>query len=151
MNKNLFAIALFLMGSLMLTTSCDKDDDPMTNEDLIIGTWRLSAFTVSPELPFIGSNVYSQIPDCTKDDLSIFEDNGVFKVDEGASKCNPNDPQTITGSYTFNPDMTVLTINDGSETESWDISEISDSQMVATYEESDTGVVYTYTLTFTKQ
>lgn len=151
MNKNLFAIALLLMGSLMLTTSCDKDDDPKTNADLIVGTWKLTAYTVSPELPFIGSNAYSQIPDCSKDDLDIYEENSVFKVDEGPSKCNPNDPQTVTGTYTFNPDMTILTRNDGTETKSLDIMEITETEMVVTYKESETGVEYTYTKTFTKQ
>jgi hypothetical protein len=150
MNKNLFAIALFVLATAFATTGCDKDD-PKTNADLIIGNWKTTAATVSPELPFIGSDIFAQYDPCDKDDIAIFEPNGVFKSDEGATKCDPNDPQTLTGTYAFNPDQTVLTVNDGVDPQSYNIVELTESTMRASFTENSTGVVYTYTVTFTKQ
>ncbi|MEZ4950947.1 MAG: hypothetical protein R2879_20585 [Saprospiraceae bacterium] len=152
MNKNLFAIALLVLATAFATTSCNKDEDPKTNAELILGSWKVTAASVSPEIPIVGTDVYSYLyEECDKDDISIFEDNGVLKIDEGASKCNANDPQTVTGTYLFNPTQTVITINDGSGPESFNVVELGESVMRISYSENVAGTDYTYTVTFTKQ
>ena len=92
-------LAVLMTALTLLTTSCKKDDDvaPDKTKILTSGSWQLSAMTVDPAIDWFGTpvtNVYSQLPACVKDDLAIFKTNGNVNYDEGASKCDPNDPQT---------------------------------------------------------
>ena len=45
------------------------------------------------------TDMTSQVPSCTLDDRIYFQDGGVLKTDEGATKCNASDPQTTTGTW----------------------------------------------------
>lgn len=150
--KNLWFLLIFSVFTLTtFSTGCKKDDDIVSNSELILGNWQLTGHTVNPALPIFGSDLYNQYDNCEKDNLFIFESNGVTKVDEGATKCDAADPQTITGTYTFNPDKTIITLSiDGVDT-SLTITELTSSKLVATEAENSTGVNYTYTYTFTKK
>jgi hypothetical protein len=151
MKKFLLPFLMTVVATGLLFTGCNKDDDKK-NSELIVGSWKLTAMTVSPALPFVGSDVYGFLDACDKDDVLIFETGGVVKSDEGATKCDTSDPQTTTDSYAFNPDQTILTYTDKyGDSYSVTVVELSGSKFVGTYVEDDSGVAYTYTLTFTKQ
>ena len=151
MKKFLNFLMMGLLTSAVVVTGCNKDDDDPKNSELIRGSWQLTALTVNPVIPIIGSDIYAQFDACEKDDITIFEANGVVRFDEGASKCAPNDPQTTTGTYTWNTDETIITVNDSSGATSYTVSSISNSQMVVTNTENIGGVNYTYTATYTKR
>jgi hypothetical protein len=80
------------------------------------------------------------MPACQKDDLFIFESGGVYKTDEGATKCDPTDPQQTTGTWVFNSGETMLTTVEGGDTVTVTITELSSSKLVGTQSDS-TGTI----------
>ncbi len=145
MKKLLFILCL---GSSVVFTSCKKDDDPTKKEMLVGKNWVMTALTIDPALPVIGSNIYNQIDACTKDDITKFTADGKATFDEGATKCNVSDPQTTTGTWALNTTETVLSITDDGSTTSVTLKSISSSKVVGTYQLVDSGVTYTYEVTF---
>ncbi len=148
------AVLVLLIVST-LAWSCKKDDNKPDRLDLLVEkNWRLTALTIDPSIDWFGNgtlvtNIYAQLNNCDRDDLYIFERNGVYKLDEGPTKCSPNDPQTITGTWTFNPDKTVITVNITGGSNSYTIKELESKRMVLEYQERFGGVTYTLTGTYT--
>jgi hypothetical protein len=146
-------LALLAIASVSLS-GCKKDDDESNTDKLTDKNWKMTALTVDPPLNVGGtmiSNVYPQIPACQQDDLTIFNDNGTVTFDEGATKCNSSDPQSTQGTWTWNTNETILSITDAGNTESYTVTSLSSDVMVATFTDNSTGIVETYTVTFTKQ
>lgn len=135
---------------VLAMASCKKDD-PTTTELLIDSDgWILVSMTVDPPIvdPITGTSItdfYAQMDACDKDDITIFQDNGTYITDEGATKCDPNDPQTETGTWVLSADEKTITI-DG---ESWTIESLTKSSMRVTFpfDEPYTGITYTMTAT----
>lgn len=159
MNCAKFFTFLLLAGSLVFV-SCEKDKDidaKQPDKILTSGTWKLTALTVDPAIDWFGTsvtNVYSQLPTCTKDDLTTFQSNGTVNFDEGPSKCSTNDPQTFTGLWALSNDKKTISITLNGETESWKINQLSSSSVQVDYEQEDeygSGLTYTFTATYTKQ
>lgn len=145
---------LCLLATLNFISCKEDDEDPDTTELLTDGNWKLTAMTSDPAIDWFGTpvtNVYAQLPACIKDDFTIFKDNGTVNFDEGASKCDPSDPQTTSGTWTLNTDETILSVTTDGETESWNIEELKEKTFSAKYEITDLGVNYTLSVTFTKQ
>ena len=135
---------------VLAMASCKKDD-PTTTELLIDADgWILVSMTVDPPIvdPITGTSItdfYAQMDACDKDDITIFQDNGTYIIDEGATKCDPNDPQTETGTWVLSADEKTITI-DG---ESWTIESLTKNSMRVTFpfHEPYTGITYTMTAT----
>ncbi len=128
--------------------ACKKDDDKSNSEQLVDKNWRMVAFTSDPAINIGGiqfSDLYAQLDDCDKDDLIIFKSGGAVNNDEGPSKCDPSDPQTTTGTWVFNTDETILTV-DG---ESWTILELDDDDLKVKYTGDPFGGGFNTTLTAT--
>ncbi|NVO20480.1 MAG: lipocalin family protein [Bacteroidetes bacterium] len=151
-------LLLFLpILSLLLVGACKKDSQPTKMEMLTAKNWKISVYTVDPSLPvtdgggnIIGytSDMLAQMEDCSKDDLTKFNTDGVMINDEGATKCDPASPQTTTGTWLFNTDQTILTVNSGNNPVSYDILELSSSTLKMKTVENLFGTNYTLTLTF---
>ncbi len=84
---------LFLMV-LTLSFSCQKDASNSTktkSEILMSGTWHLN------KIEDKCSNCSNWIPEkllsCKNDDLLIFKTVNSYELNEGATKCDPRDPQ----------------------------------------------------------
>ncbi|MEZ4933028.1 MAG: DUF5004 domain-containing protein [Saprospiraceae bacterium] len=149
-------LAMVGLFALLFTTSCKKDDEATPDKTKILtgGSWHLTAMTVDPAIDWFGTpitNVFSQLPTCVKDDLAIFKTNGTVNYDEGPSKCDPNDPQTTSGTWAFNTDETILSITSEGETESWDISALTKDTFKAVYQQVEEGITYTFSVTFEKK
>ncbi len=104
-------------GSLLLT-SCNKDKDdpkPKTKTELLTAkSWRVTAdVTTTTGITGIPTSVnnYVTYAACEKDDFYKFEANKVFKVDEGATKCDPTDPQTEIGAWDLNSDQSKIMLS----------------------------------------
>jgi Lipocalin-like domain len=73
-------------------TACDKDDTPAnqkSKEELIAqGTWKYKSASTS-------GAPYTGFATCQTDNVLDFNSNGTGVVDEGSTKCNLADPQTI--------------------------------------------------------
>ena len=113
------SICFILMG-LFLQFSCKKDDNNSSKTELLTShCWVMTAATVDPSVVVNGaviSDVYAVLPLCDRDNVACILENGNIYVDEGASKCDANDPQVNTsGKWWFNADETViLAVLDGS-------------------------------------
>lgn len=157
--KTIFSLAKLAalgMFALLIATGCKKDDKPATDQTALLtgGSWQLSAMTVDPAIDWFGTpvtNVFSQLPACFKDDITIFKSNGTVNYDEGASKCSVNDPQTTSGTWAFNPEQTILSITSDGETTSWDITSLTSSTFKADYEVTEEGITYTFSVAYTKK
>jgi len=140
------------------TTTTTTTTPAKTKTDYLTeSSWKLKALTVSPAINISGTAItdwFSQLDACDKDDTEKYNTNGSFSVDEGTTKCDPNDPQTTTGTWVFNPDQTILTVTYKGTSTSYNISDLNASTFKGTYtvkENNGSGELnYTYTFTYGK-
>src|SRR5688500_11170001 len=103
----LFAITL---------ASCKKDDaEPSTKTKFLTpGTWMVSSVACDED----GDGTYDTYDyadclDCFKDNIYTFHSSGTRKMNEGASKCDPGDPQTESSTWQLtNNDSDLNLAND---------------------------------------
>jgi cell wall-associated NlpC family hydrolase len=86
----------------------------------IVGTWKMSAaiyegvdvFNLGEGNSQLGNNgdYILGYDNCDKDDLITFDNNNTVIADDGIIKCSASDPQTYTGTYTFNDTKTQITL-----------------------------------------
>lgn len=88
-------IFLFALISLtLLFSSCKKDDPELTKTDLLtLKSWKRTALKVS--------GVDSQQDECSSNDIHTFFKDASYSLDEGATKCLPDDDQVISGNWNF--------------------------------------------------
>lgn len=113
---------LFFSISVLFLSACSKDDNtsddntPQTTKKELLTTkpWKYAAWTVRPPVQDGNGNyisdVYAYKPACEKDDEFVFNANGNVNFNQGATKCDPNQPQTTYGSWAFKNDETELVI-----------------------------------------
>lgn len=161
MRKTLTLLA-FMSLVVIFISSCSKDEDsPADNlktatEYLTAGNWKMTALTVNPSTGGI-SDIFGQMPVCNTDDLTKFYSNGTITDDEGATKCDPDDPQiTNDGTWVLSEDNTILTMDypDENPTE-LTIVELNRSTFKGTYiiiEDFGAGLkTYIFTITMSLQ
>src|SRR6266481_954110 len=120
MKKNLNAINLFLF-LILISCSCKKPDPTPVgmNSELISKRWKLTDLTVS------GVSSFITMPNCSKDDLFIYTKAGNYTHDEGATKCDPSDPQIVeTATWSLQQNLLKYNYPDGSS-ESYVISQLT--------------------------
>jgi hypothetical protein len=155
MKKFNLQFLLIMLAFVTVFTSCDKDDDetPISKEDLLTNKkWRTTAFTVDPAY-FGISDLYAQYEDCDKDDFMESKKGGQLVRDEGASRCDSSDPQTLTGTWIFNGDQTKITVNDPEiGTYPADVLELTNNTLRVqfTIRDDDSGLNYTFKSTQVK-
>ncbi len=89
-------IILFSFAAIALLSSCKKDEAAADNTALITtGKWKLTAETTA------GVNTFSSYDACEKDNTQAFATDGKMTIDEGATKCDPTDPQTTVITWAF--------------------------------------------------
>jgi hypothetical protein len=150
MKKIYLALIVSLFFAIL---SCKKDDAPTKKELLTGKNWILVAETVTPGIYINGvliTDSYAQMDDCSKDDLSKFNSDGTYTFEEGATKCDVNDPQVWdSGTWVFNSDQTILVITSPDYgTGNAKIIELTSSKLIVTLEETDEGIKYTFTDTY---
>jgi hypothetical protein len=153
-----FAMLLMLMGGLVTVSSCKKDDDdPATKTQTLSGKkFFIKSMPVDPPVDVLGNLVddfITWMPDCSKDDFIIFNENGTFVNDEGATKCEPTDPQTENGTWVFlNNEKQIRLTVDGDAAQTMDIDELTNSKLKFSYSETnnygDGDKLYRYTIVF---
>lgn len=113
MKKTTVCTALLFMLAIM---ACNKkNDSPSKTEILTSGTWKITSMMEDAD----GNGSYeteffTALPACYQDNYYIFKTSGQTELNEGASKCDPADPQIETGTWQFSQNETRLTI-DGDE------------------------------------
>ena len=142
---------LLFISILLFATGCRKDNEEAIDRSKMLseGAWQINALSVEPAIDWFGTtvtNVYAQLPGCVKDNLTIFKSTGIVNYDEGLSKCDPNEPQTTTGTWAFNPDQTILSMTSDGETESWHLTVFDTRNIKADYQILEGGINYTFTI-----
>lgn len=143
---------MLLVGLVLSTSSCKKDE---AADKLKGTTWKQIGATVEPAQPFIGSDIWSLYDACIKDNLYTFNEDGTGKEDEGATKCDAADPQTVnTYTWSLSDDDETLTISDSaSVSQVLNIDELSDETLKLSFSELDSvdNVTYKYISTYQAQ
>jgi|GEM_PF-1284836 len=112
-------------------TGCGSKNDPTPSTPAVSAktalltakNWRCTAST-SVVTFYIGGQTtttsldgYAQFPSCRRDDFLKFDvgasgGTNPWTVDEGATRCTSTGPQTRTGTWSFNPAETQITLLD---------------------------------------
>jgi hypothetical protein len=114
---------LILLAFIAIAFTACKDDEETTTpsktkmELLTSGSW------IPTNLLLNDTSFWDIMPACSKDDFFTFKSDGTYITDEGATKCDPMDPQTSTANWSFNANQTKVTI-DGDE---GDIAELTET------------------------
>jgi hypothetical protein len=149
-------ISLLLLLAAALG-SCKKDNEttPATasKADMLAAkSWRVSAasstYTING-VPLV-TNEYASMTACEKDDFTKFNANKTATFDQGASKCDPSDPQSRSGTWELTANDAKLNIYDpgqGSIAIPFDIISMSATtlQVRNTYSYSANGISATQT------
>jgi len=77
--------------------------------------WRVTSMILGQEVSGVKSeaDLFLIAESCSKDDIVYFNAGGNFIYDEGPTKCDPNDPQQETGSWSLSGDKKKLTLTSG--------------------------------------
>ena len=111
--------------------SCEKDDDTtepttpiaQTNTEKLCGkNFITSDYTlIRNGVTIITGLDTNSIPACEQDDIQRFETGGSLAFDEGATKCDPTDPQTEAGNWVFYDSETKLIFEPGPDADTLNI------------------------------
>ncbi|MFM9028652.1 MAG: lipocalin family protein [Bacteroidota bacterium] len=149
MKKNFNYVLAFVL-SIALFNSCSKDDDsnnttaPTKTQLLTAHSWKLTGLTVN------GTDQFASVDACEKDNLYTFQSNGTGTLDEGASKCDPADPQTTNLTWAFASNETILTLNDGSGALDLTLATLTSDQLRLSITDTSLGIPLTVVQTFGK-
>ena len=111
------AALLLVINGATTTLSCKKDKDDNTaktkTELLTTGSWKRTALVSNPAYDWYGdgtfaTDVLSVMKACEKDNFETYNTNGIVETNEGATKCDPLDPQTWSVTWTFADNETKL-------------------------------------------
>lgn len=153
------ALAATLLAAL---TACKKDsNDPTPTPDngpTFVGKkWSIQAMTLSPKVDLDGDgtlddNLLVLMPDCSKDDLVIFQGDKKVTNENGSSRCDDDEPATEqTGTWEYQQAASSLRITDtDGDVQDWKVLEASGSTFKVQYtidELTTAGQTYKATLT----
>lgn len=142
-------------------TACSKDDDPKSASEILTGrSWVVTS--VHEEIgKGVAIDSYSSLPDCYKDNQLKFNGGRELIYDEGKTKCDPQDPQSIKGTWSLtNGDKTLdakVSFSDPGSGISLDIDfggtieSIGDNRFVVTTVDNSSGTDHTIRTTFSAQ
>lgn len=102
--KNGLLLAAVLV--VLRSSSCKKDDDPTpakTKTQLLTqANWKLVKAEIRSSPTAAWSDYTAFLSACEKDNLTVFRANLTYENNEGATKCNPTDPQIVdSGTWAF--------------------------------------------------
>ena len=119
--------ALLLVVSALFVVSCKKDKVSPTELLTAPSCWKmvlLEGFDSTNDLW-----VAVPLDACIADNCFTFNIDQSFATEEGASKCDPDDPQTADGTWSISEDGKRLSISEGGSSETGDIVELSATKL----------------------
>ena len=152
-------LILFISFSLFFL-QCNKNDEPATPADLLIGNWGITADTWSPAYDLLGNgqkitDAYALMEACEKDNIFIFKASNVGELNEGNTKCDPADPQSVPFSYLLKTNNTQLNISITDQGITigldFDIVQLDATTLKLKTTTVENGVTYTNTQTFVRK
>ncbi len=130
MKTNWMKLSALLFAGMFIFAACSSEDDKTKTELLTAQSWK----TIHAYME--GADIMEALEECDKDDLSTFFEDGSYQFDEGATKCDPDNPQIFEeGTWSFNADETVMTlVSDGISTE-FTLITLNESTLEYSYED----------------
>jgi hypothetical protein len=127
MNKLILFTALCFTTAAF--TNCDKNDNPPpSNTDHITrSAWKFDKAMSG------STDVSGFVNACYKDNVMIFLATGNGTLDEGASKCNASDPQTVNFTWNFTNNGTTLNVTAGifaGQSGAFKVISLNETQMI---------------------
>jgi hypothetical protein len=156
----LFPRLLLLLSFSLLMFRCSNDDPEETAYDRVQGSWGMTADNYSPAYDYLGNgqdvtDAFPLYDACEKDNLYVINANYVGELNEGASKCDPADPQNIPITWLLKSNNTVLNISINYQGltigQDFDILQLDASTMKLKTTFVESGVTYTNTQTFVRK
>jgi len=145
--KARFLTVLSIMLALSFS-ACKKDDKKTSNTDyLTSGNWKI----VSDQEKVGAAAWVETIGDydaCELDNFYKFNTNNTAVYDEGATKCDPADPQTADLTWEFLNNGSQLKIGTLLYSDTADIVTLNATNLVIQSSDNSGGVVSLYKLTF---
>ena len=127
MNKLL--LSTLLCFTTLFFTNCNKNDNPPpSNTDHITrSAWRFDKAMSG------STDVSGFVNACYKDNVMTFLANGNGTLDEGASKCNGSDPQTVNFTWNFTNNGATLNVTAGifaGQSGAFKVISLNETQMI---------------------
>lgn len=125
-----FKITLVALAACSIAlSSCKKDDEA----DFLVDASCWKAVKSEYKDPVTGQFTEDPIDACDADDCLIFKKDGKSVYEEGATKCDANDPQTTEGTWTLSDDKKTLTLSDPNNgTFAFTVVELTKTKLVVT-------------------
>jgi hypothetical protein len=148
MQKRTIYYSLLIFISTAVTFACKKNSDNTNNtgktktELITSSSWKFDNAKLGP------ADVSSFIDDCEKDNTVTFVSNMTGTVDEGATKCNSADPQTVPFTWAFENSETSLHTSTPLFPGNGDfaISTLNDTQLSVSRDTVVLGITQTFTI-----
>ena len=121
---------LLLLAVSTIAVTAFKKDDAKSNEDYLTAKSCWKQTKSESYDPTTSTWSDDTIDDCTKDDCTTFKSDKSLVVDEGATKCDPTDPQTSTGTWSLSADGKTLTLSQAGISFAGTVVELTDSKLV---------------------
>lgn len=110
MQKKTFYSGLVILFAVVFTIACKKDSSSNNNNNtgktktelITSSTWKFDNAKIGT------IDVSSYFDDCDKDNTVTFVSNGTGTADEGPTKCDPSDPQTVPFNWSFENNETTI-------------------------------------------
>lgn len=129
MMKFSFQITTLLFAACALFyTSCKEDEASPTELLTAPSCWKMSLLEGYDKT----NNLWVAVPvdDCEADNCFAFKTDQSFSVEEGAARCDPDDPQTATGTWSLSDDGKKLSLSDSGNTDVGNIVELTEGKLV---------------------
>ena len=96
------------MATLVLTLfACKKDAAAPTKTELLTAqSWKLTAAETTANGTKL--DIFATMKACEKDNFETYKTDKTYIEDEGATKCDPTDPQTQQAKWAFSTNETKL-------------------------------------------
>jgi hypothetical protein len=153
---NIFQKLTLLSAAAIVLTfgSCKKDSEDEPTSVSKTGLLTSSGWVMKSAEIVVGTqsqDMYSWFDDCEKDDIIIFKTDKSIVEDEGATKCDPSDPQTTTdGTWALLNNDTELFLNfdDDDDDTVFKIKTLSSTDLSVEVTEFDSTFMMDVTLRF---
>ena len=101
MKSNLLRLCLLLLSAASIS-ACSKSSSKKSNTELLTqASWKFESEGIDFDKNGTIDMSSGEFDDCDKDDIGKFETGGTGTYDQGASKCDPADPQTESFTWQF--------------------------------------------------
>lgn len=136
----------YALSLICMSIACKKDSP--TPSQMISRSWIQTDITLT--VNGATQSIFSQQSVCDADDIYAFTANGSLTINEGATKCDPADPDVKgTGTWAFGTNNTTLAISDNvNGTQTFNIEKLSTTELVISDTATISGLLTKGTLYF---